>query len=174
MPLPSNSPPDHNVAPRCTRQGCTWKMLLGSTLLALSPTAAQSQGLPASARWTLAPLPKGRVSALLTTYTIISSSFIFQPSTDNTWRVSDSSEVLLSENPSLKSRKAEHKSRNWSIPNHKLLPKKCSPIVCVIKDCKTANMKLPDGEIKKTRLREHPANMQSTFIETIINFKNTG
>lgn len=35
-------------------------------------------------------------------------------------------------------------------------------------------MKLPDGEIKKAILREHPDNMQSTYIETIINFKNTG
>lgn len=50
----------------------------------------------------------------------------------------------------------------------------CSLVVCVLRDCKIASMKLPDGEIKKTILSQHPDNMQSTYIETIINFKNTG
>lgn len=48
------------------------------------------------------------------------------------------------------------------------------PGCCILRDCKTASMKLPDGEIKKTILRQHPDNMQSTYIETIINLKNTG
>lgn len=48
------------------------------------------------------------------------------------------------------------------------------PGCCILRDCKIASMKLPDGEIKKTILRQHPDNMQSTYIETIINLKNTG
>lgn len=59
-------------------------------------------------------------------------------------------------------------------PESLVTPEKHSLVVCMLRDCKTASMKLPDGEIKKTVLRQHPDNMQSTSIETIINFKNTG
>lgn len=51
---------------------------------------------------------------------------------------------------------------------------KTQPGCCILRDCKIASMKLPDGEIKMTILRQHPDNMQSTYIETIINLKNTG
>lgn len=59
-------------------------------------------------------------------------------------------------------------------PESLVTTEKHSLVVCVLRDCKVAGMKLPDGEIKKTILRQHPDNMQSAYIETIINFKNTG
>lgn len=59
-------------------------------------------------------------------------------------------------------------------PESLVTTEKRSLALCILRDCKIASMKLPDGEIKKTILRQHPDNMQSTYIETIINFKNTG
>lgn len=122
-------------------------------------------------------LPEEQVPASITPRAIIFSTFIFLSLQIKTVeKALDFPKALpLERKTSFKppqerqSTKAEPKR-----PKSLVTPEKHSLVVCILRDCKIASMKLPDGEIKKTILRQHPDNMQSTSIETIINFKNTG
>lgn len=111
--LPSNPPPDHNATLSSIRQGCTWKTPPGSTRAGPEP-----QGLPASA---------GRTPALVTTCTITSSSFIFQSSTDNTWKSIWFSKSVAFWKPFSKSKKGRAQKQELKHPKPQVATEKTQP-----------------------------------------------
>lgn len=111
--LPSNPPPHHNATLSSIRQGCTWKTPPGSTRAGPEP-----QGLPASA---------GHTPALVTTCTITSSSFIFQSSTDNTWKSIWFSRSVAFWKPFSKSKKGRAQKQELKHPKPQVATEKTQP-----------------------------------------------